>query len=66
MLSSCIAVEINVDYILLLVKKLQDSGSGSSENKEIKATIDRAVDSSFSLRSKKDLIEKFVASLNVD
>ena len=29
------------------------------------ANLDRAVDSSFSLRSKKDLIEKFVESLNV-
>jgi type I restriction enzyme R subunit len=55
-------VEINVDYILMLVKQLQ-SGEGDA-NKEIQATIDRAVSSSFTLRSKKDLIEKFVATLN--
>ena len=58
-------VEINVDYILMLVKKLQESGAGSNENKEIKASLDRAIDASFSLRSKKDLIEKFVESVNV-
>jgi type I restriction enzyme R subunit len=58
-------VEINVDYILMLVSKLQESGVDSNENKEIKANIDRAIDSSFSLRSKKDLIEKFVESLSV-
>ncbi|MFM6978301.1 MAG: type I restriction endonuclease subunit R, EcoR124 family, partial [Micrococcales bacterium] len=56
-------VEINVDYILMLVKQLQESKS-SSQDKEIKATLDRAVDSSFSLRSKKDLIEQFVNSVN--
>lgn len=58
-------VEINVDYILLLVKKLQESGSDASANKEIKATISRAVDSSYNLRSKRDLIENFVNSINV-
>jgi type I restriction enzyme R subunit len=58
-------VEINVDYILMLVRQLQESGVDTDENKEIKASLDRAVDSSFSLRSKKDLIEKFVESLNV-
>lgn len=59
-------VEINVDFILLLVKKLQESGSDLNANKEIKATISRAVDSSYSLRSKRDLIESFVNSINVN
>jgi type I restriction enzyme R subunit len=58
-------VEINVDYILMLVSKLKESGVDTDENKEIKASINRAIDASFSLRSKKDLIEKFVESLNV-
>jgi type I restriction enzyme R subunit len=58
-------VEINVDYILMLVKQLQEKKPGSNEDKELKATIDRAVDSSFSLRSKKDLIEKFIRNINV-
>lgn len=34
-------------------------------DKEIKASISRAVDSSLSLRSKKDLIERFIARVNV-
>jgi type I restriction enzyme R subunit len=50
---------------LMLVRQLHESGVDTDENKEIKANLDRAVDSSFSLRSKKDLIEKFVESLNV-
>ncbi len=54
-------VEINVDYILILVKELQGAGG---ENKEILAKISRTVASSITLRSKKDLIEKFVASVN--
>jgi type I restriction enzyme R subunit len=58
-------VEINVDYILMLVKQLQEKRPGSNEDKELKATIDRAVDSSFSLRSKKDLIERFIQNINV-
>jgi type I restriction enzyme R subunit len=59
-------VEINVDYILMLVKQLKESKGDLSANKEIEANISRAVDSSVSLRSKKDLIEKFVAMVNVE
>jgi type I restriction enzyme R subunit len=55
-------VEINVDYILMLVKELQVSTG--EQNKEIKAKIDRAVLSSYSLRSKKDLIEKFLSTID--
>ncbi|HMM39005.1 MAG TPA: type I restriction endonuclease subunit R [Desulfovibrio sp.] len=62
-------VEINVDYILMLVEQyLLAKGTGT--DKEIRAAIGRAVDSSPSLRSKKDLIEQFVdavsASAKVD
>ena len=57
-------VEINVDFILILIRSLQ--GASSSEDKEIKAKISKTVLSSFSLRSKKDLIEKFVDSINND
>jgi type I restriction enzyme R subunit len=60
-------VEINVDYILMLVKKYQEGlGRDLGADKEIKAAIDRAVDSSVTLRSKKDLIQGFVDSLTVD
>jgi type I restriction enzyme R subunit len=58
-------VEINVDYILMLVKSLQES-TDSNRDKEIKVAIERAVDSSYSLRSKKDLIQKFVEDLTVE
>ncbi len=58
-------VEINVDYILILVRKLQETKDPAA-NKEIKATIERAVNSSISLRSKRDLIEKFIDSINAE
>jgi type I restriction enzyme R subunit len=56
-------VEINVDYILMLVEKYWEH-RGDGENKEIRETILRAVDASPSLRSKKDLIENFVDSVS--
>jgi len=58
-------VEVNVDYVLMLVRKyLEEHGSG--QDTEIRAAIDRAVDASPSLRNKKELIEQFVDSLTVD
>ena len=58
-------VEINVDYILDLIRKLKDSGVDQAANKEITASISRAVDSSMSLRSKRDLIERFISRVNI-
>jgi type I restriction enzyme, R subunit len=55
-------VEINVDYILMLVEQYIKA-KGTGEDKEILATIERAISSSPSLRNKKDLIEEFVDSL---
>lgn len=56
-------VEINVDYILLLVEQyLKKKGTG--DDKEIRANIERAINSSPGLRNKKDLIEQFVDSVN--
>ena len=52
-------VEINVDYILMLIEKHR-SEFGSGEDKEVRAEISRAVASSPSLRNKRDLIEDFV------
>jgi type I restriction enzyme R subunit len=57
-------IEINVDFILILIRGLQ--GASATENKEIKARISKTVLSSYSLRSKKDLIERFVDSINND
>lgn len=55
-------VEINVDYILMLVQKYRDE-YGDGDDKEIRTEISRAVDASPTLRNKKDLIEDFVDSL---
>ena len=54
-------IEINIDYILLLVAKFHDS---HCEDKELLITIRKAVDSSPELRSKKQLIETFIAGIN--
>ena len=54
-------VEINIDYILLLVKKYHDS---HSEDREILITIRKAVDASPELRSKKALIEHFISGID--
>jgi len=56
-------VEINVDYILMLVERYIGA-KGTGEDKEIRATIGRAINSSPSLRNKKDLIEQFVDSVS--
>ena len=58
-------VEINVDYILMLVQKYRDE-RGDGDDKEIRAEISRAVDASPTLRNKKDLIEDFVDKLTAD
>ena len=55
--------EINVDYILMLVARyLQKKGSKAGE--EIKDSIQRTVNSSPSLRNKKDLIDEFIESIS--
>ena len=54
-------IEINIDYILLLVKKYHDS---HCEDKEVLISISKAIDSSLELRSKKALIETFIAGIN--
>lgn len=56
-------VEINIDYILMLVAKYHDS---NCEDKEILVDIRKAVDSSMQLRSKKELIEGFIDKVNVN
>ena len=54
-------IEINIDYILLLVQKYHDS---HCDDKEVLITIRKAVDASPKLRSKKALIETFIAGIN--
>ncbi|WP_154096473.1 type I restriction endonuclease subunit R [Microbacterium testaceum] len=57
-------VEINVDYILMLVEKYR-AAFGDGDDKELRAEISRAVDASPSLRNKRDLVEDFVDSVSV-
>jgi type I restriction enzyme, R subunit len=54
-------VTINIDYILQLVARYK-----SSKDKEILVTIDKAMGSSPDLRSKKELIEQFIKTLNAN
>lgn len=54
-------VDINIDYILMLVRKYHDS---NCTDKTIQADIKRAVGASPFLRNKRDLIDAFVASIN--
>ena len=54
-------IEINIDYILLLVKKYHDT---HCEDKEVLISIRKAIDASPDLRSKKALIETFIAGIN--
>ena len=54
-------IEINIDYILMLVKKYHDS---HCDDKEVLITIQKTIDASPELRSKKALIENFIAGIN--
>ena len=54
-------IEINIDYIIMLVKKYHDS---HCEDKEVLITIKKAIDASPELRSKKALIETFISGIN--
>lgn len=60
-------VEINIDYILDLIRKYHQ---GHLKDKEIIVSISKAIGSSVELRNKKELIEQFINSLtpetNVD
>lgn len=56
-------VEVNVDYILMLVAKYHES---NCEDKEILGNIDKAINSSLSLRSKKELINNFISKINAN
>jgi type I restriction enzyme R subunit len=54
-------IEINIDYILMLVAKYHAS---NCEDKNILVSIDKAIGSSIQLRSKKELIEHFIDTVN--
>lgn len=54
-------IEINIDYILILVTKYHDS---HCDDKETLITIKKSIDASPELRSKKALIENFINGIN--
>lgn len=54
-------VQSNIDYILMLVAKYHDD---NCKDKEILVAIDKAIKSSLQLRSKKELIENFLETIN--
>lgn len=54
-------IEVNIDYILMLVAKYHES---NCTDKSILDAIDKAVSSSLELRSKKELIKGFIARVN--
>ena len=54
-------VEINIDYILELVKKYHQD---HTKNKEILVDISKAIDANVGLRNKKDLILQFIDTLD--
>lgn len=55
-------VEINIDYILTLIKKYHE---GHTKDKNILVDIDKAIDSSVELMNKKELIQQFIKSLDI-
>ena len=55
-------VEINIDYVLGLIKKYHED---YTKNRELLVDINKAIDSSVELRNKKDLINQFITTLDV-
>lgn len=55
-------VEITIDYILKLIKKYHED---HTNNREILVDINKAIDSTVELRNKKDLINQFIARLDI-
>ena len=56
-------VEVNIDYILMLVSKYHKT---NCKDKEILGSINTAINSSLALRSKKELIEGFIDRININ
>ena len=56
-------VEVNIDYILMLISKYHKT---NCKDKEILGSINTAINSSLALRSKKELIEGFIDRINVN
>ncbi len=55
-------IEINIDYILGLIKKCHEN---HTKDTELLIDIQKAISSSVELRNKKDLIDQFIAKLDI-
>ena len=55
-------IEINIDYILALIKKYHEN---HTKDIELLIDIEKAISSSVELRNKKDLIDQFIATLDI-
>lgn len=55
-------VEVNIDYILMLVMKYHES---NCKDKTILTSINKAINASIQLRSKKELIEGFIEQMTI-
>ncbi|MDR1165344.1 MAG: type I restriction endonuclease subunit R [Deltaproteobacteria bacterium] len=55
-------IDVNVDYILSLIEKYHAS---NCEDDTINIAIDKAINSSIELRSKKELIKRFIEHINL-
>ena len=58
-------VEVNIDYILMLVMKWREAKAAGTEHVSQVVDIENAIDSSPTLRNKRDLIMDFVDSISV-
>lgn len=59
-------VEVNVDYVLMLVERWRDArGNGAGREMDALMKIQRAIDSSVTLRNKRELLLDFVDSMTV-
>ena len=56
-------IEINIDYVLTLIKIYHED---HTKNKELLMDINKTIDSSVELRNKKELINQFIASLEIN
>lgn len=56
-------VEINIDHVLNMIKQYHE---GHTKNRELLVDINKAIDSSVELRNKKDLINQFITSLDIN
>lgn len=57
------SIQVNIDYILRLI---EDYAQSNKKDKNIRAEINRNIDSSLELRSKKELINNFIDSINTN